>query len=384
MPDASYSFNNLEFQVCSDYWETLSVNLVLGNGIMVAIIVINLILKYATIYLITWIGYDTHSELMTKITNGVFIALFFNTAILLLLTNANLSDVSGALGKLFKGTFYDYQPRWYATVGNTLVNTMILNAFMPPVYEAITNALAWLSQSIDNGWRCCKPKKERDYFTKKTQIYQYLELYTGPDYIVHYKYSGVLNITFVTMMYGFGLPMLFPIAFVSYFVIWATERYQLAYTYQLPPAMDDKMTQNAMSLLSYTPLLFLLNGYWMLSNRQMFENLVNHLTYSTEQMSSGHSLNTVFQMDQATPMLLIAVVIFFITILRSFFPQTMAKWGYVISSNVIEVDENLPNFFNAVKLSDADWFVSENNNMRDSYKFTFASKDVIDRLDDKD
>lgn len=56
----------------------------------------------------------------------------------------------------------------------------------------------------------------------------------------------MLNITYVTMMYGLGLPMLFPIAFLSYFVLWATERYQLAYTYQLPPAMDDKMTVNAM------------------------------------------------------------------------------------------------------------------------------------------
>ena len=31
--------------------------------------------------------------------------------------------------------------------------------------------------------------------------------------------------------------------------------------------MDDKMTVNAMRLLSYTPIMFLFNGYWMLSNR---------------------------------------------------------------------------------------------------------------------
>ena len=69
------------------------------------------------------------------------------------------------------------------------------------------------------------------YNTKCTQIYQYLDLYTGPNYIVHYKYSGVLNIIYVTMMYGLGLPALFPIAFISFFIFWATERYQLAYTY---------------------------------------------------------------------------------------------------------------------------------------------------------
>lgn len=159
---------------------------------------------------------------------------------------------------------------------------MLLNAYMPPVYEFSANAQVWFMKMKDNGWKCCTKEEERRYSTKTTQIYQYLDLYTGPDYIVHYKYSGILNVTYVTMLYGLGLPMLFPIAFLSYFIFWATERYQIAYTYQLPPAMDDKMTVNAMKLLSYTPILFLFNGYWMLSNRQIFDNVVNSLTNSTD------------------------------------------------------------------------------------------------------
>ena len=59
----------------------------------------------------------------------------------------------------------------------------------------------------------------------------------------------------------------------------------------------------------------------------------------------------------------------------------MQKWGFVISTNVIEVDENLPNFFNAVKLADADWFVSESNYLKENYKFTFADNKVVERLD---
>jgi len=52
-----------------------------------------------------------------------------------------------------------------------------------------------------------------------------MDLYTGPDHIVHYKYSGMLNIIYVTMLYGLGLPTLFPIAFVSFFIMWLTERW---------------------------------------------------------------------------------------------------------------------------------------------------------------
>ena len=39
--------------------------------------------------------------------------------------------------------------------------------------------------------------------------------------------------------------------------------------------MDDKMTKNVMRLLKYIPILFLFNSYWMLSNRQIFENILN-------------------------------------------------------------------------------------------------------------
>lgn len=69
-----------------------------------------------------------------------------------------------------------------------------------------------------------------------------MDIYVGPTYIAHFKYSSIMNITFVTMMYGVGLPLLFPIACLSFFVTYCVERYQVAYTYQLPPAMDDTST----------------------------------------------------------------------------------------------------------------------------------------------
>ena len=139
--DVEYGDENLK--ICEDYWASSSFAFIISNVIMVVIIGINTVIRMAAIALITWIRYDTMSEQMTKITNGVFIALFFNTGILLILSNANFSDVSTLLGKFFDGTHYDYSPNWYASVGAYLVSTMNLNAFMPPVYEGIANAQIW-------------------------------------------------------------------------------------------------------------------------------------------------------------------------------------------------------------------------------------------------
>ena len=84
--------------------------LIFSNAVTVCIICMNYVLKQVAMALITWIGYDTYSELMVKITNGIFIVLFFNTGLLLTLVNANLSDVamSEFLSSIFDGTFYDY------------------------------------------------------------------------------------------------------------------------------------------------------------------------------------------------------------------------------------------------------------------------------------
>ena len=57
----------------------------------------------------------------------------------------------------------------------------------------------------------------------------------------------------------------------------------------------------------------------MLSNRQMFGNVVNSLEYSTDEMFTAHGFDSIGTMNQATPMLLFAVAFVVITIMRVFF-----------------------------------------------------------------
>lgn len=115
--------------ICEAYWYNTWVVLAVTNAVTYFIVIVNTIIKGYVISLITWIGYDTHSEQMTKITNGVFISLFFNTAFLLTLTNANFSQYHLPLKNWFVGPYDDYSPAWYVYVANTLTQTMIINAF---------------------------------------------------------------------------------------------------------------------------------------------------------------------------------------------------------------------------------------------------------------
>ena len=68
--------------------------------------------------------------------------------------------------------------------------------------------------------------------------------------------------------------------------------------------------------------------------------------------------------------------------LRSYIYSRLRKWGYTLTKTEIVVDEDLPNFFNAVKLSDADWMVYENRNLRENYGFSMLQVEAEQRLDD--
>jgi len=49
---------------------------------------------------------------------------------------------------------------------------------------------------------------------------------------MHYKYSTMLNTTFITMMFGAGMPILFPIAAATLVVFYCLENYKFYWTYK--------------------------------------------------------------------------------------------------------------------------------------------------------
>ena len=77
-------------------------------------------------------------------------------------------------------------------------------------------------------------------------------------------------------------------------------------------------------------------------------------------MESSHTLDSVFVMGPPTPMLIFIFIMAFIGLVNNLIPGRLAKWGYTISSQKIEVDENLPDFYDALKIADKEWFKTEN------------------------
>ena len=81
-------------------------------------------------------------------------------------------------------------------------------------------------------------------------------------------------------------------------------------------------------------------------------------------MLTGHTFEDLDKLNHAFPLLVLALAALFMVIFRKVFSVAVIKWGYVISRQEIVVDENLPNFFQAVTLTSADWIIGENRNLR--------------------
>lgn len=165
-----------------------------------------------------------------------------------------------------KGPFSDYLPQWYIDVGLKIIVTYTVQGIMPFVNVCVCFGLQRAFLILDHG---CSTNP---YFTSAPTIQQYKMLYSGIDMPIHFKYSEFLNITFLACLYGLGMPIMFPMAFIIIANQRLCERVLMAYMYRMPPAMDDSLSNSVLSILKYGPLLLLFNGFWLMDNRQFFDN----------------------------------------------------------------------------------------------------------------
>lgn len=101
---------------------------------------------------------------------------------------------------------------------------------------------------------------------------------------------------------------------------------------------------------------------------------------NNEGMRSSHNLSS-FTVNWATPVEVTAFASVFIIIIQIIFIDKLQEWGFTMTSSDIIVDEDLPNFFTALKLGQADEIILESQNIKENYGFEIEDPRVIDILD---
>lgn len=179
-------------------------------------------------------------------------------------------------------------------------------------------------------------------------------------------------------MYGMGLPLLFPIAALNIFSQWITERIAVAYLAPLPPALDEKLTSNCVSVLRWAPVLLLFNGYWIVGNQQVFLNTWDFVARRGDQMQSAHFVHG--GVDWAAPVLLLCCVAVVLRTIQSCFGSRLMQWGFAMSRAEIEVDEDLPPFFSVLRLAQREQLRAMSANMKKRFGFEFTDPDTLEGM----
>ena len=247
---------------------------------------VNIVIRNLNQFLIEGIGYDTRSEVTTTVMVSVFYTAFINTGILSILTNADMyyMPVLSRLLPFLRGQYADIDRDWYLMIGTGMVKTIGIMAFFPWAELFMYGGLRKFKQWRDGGkLNLCGPSKnvfaedfegdvDDDQTTKCTTQSQYIQLYAGMDYLMHFKYSSVLVMVYVSFMFGMFIPMLFPVTLVGIANLYITEKWALTYFYRKPPVYDELISQAAFRLLKHPPVLMFALGYWALGNMQIFNN----------------------------------------------------------------------------------------------------------------
>lgn len=185
--------------------------------------------------------------------------------------------------------------------------------------------------------------------TNTKTIQAYVDVYGGPPFQIHFKYSTCLCVTYIAFMYGAGMPFLFPVAALTLFVLYTVERLLVAYSYKEPPSYDEKINKSAINKLLAAPLLYLAFGYWMYSNPQIFTNEIIPKKTISEIPLNEHAIiawpKTLVSVPYFATFWLFLILVVFKKFYRKL-TQIIYPAGIV---NLQDIDENVDDYFDSLK-----------------------------------
>ena len=206
-----------------------------------------------------------------------------------------------------------------------------------------------------------------------TSMAEYIELYSGIDHMIHYGYSTVVLIIYITFMFGFGIPILFPVAWLTFIILYRMEKYMMYFFYKVPPMYDEKITKEMLSVLRIAPVLYLLCGYWMITNQQLLSNDHLHpIFHENEKPETDHNITMIFTAHGwEGPYWPLGVTFIFTTLMYLFadtFNKRMKKYSksFRIGSDLKMMEEGLDNYWCALSKDDKKWTFREETYRRDA------------------
>lgn len=180
---------------------------------------------------------------------------------------------------------------------------------------------------------------------------------------MHFKYATAMNTILTSFMYALALPLMFPIGALTFINIYVVEKLCVAYWYQKPPMYGAELNGSALAIMRWAPLTYFAMGYWIMGNKQIFNNSADPLTYVNMPIPTDHNGAPWNSNGPAIPMFFFLVGFCVVLCCGDLFRCCLKRCDMIQDTDEIEVDEQLGNYFETLpNHSRKNWLATEVNN----------------------
>ena len=132
----------------------------------------------------------------------------------------------------------------------------------------MANLMFWFMGSCK---RCCDRGCSCDMRkTKKIIQEEYEEQYLGPIFQFENRYSQLIAMLFIILMYSSAIPILYVSGLLICLTMYWSDKFLFLRHYRLPPRYGRDLASRSISMMEYAIVLHLIIGCYMLSNETIF------------------------------------------------------------------------------------------------------------------
>lgn len=260
--------------MCQDYAFFYIIGRTLQNGVAPLVTVANFLIELFVKYIVPYEHPQSVSALSASISMKLSVALSLNTVLVPVMSKVRLFEATNSTSGSpvpFSGAdkYQGFPLHWYSTVGYTIMSTMALDIIVPH----IPTFLGMFYQRFMATQRSISAQK-----TALTQR-QLNSWFEGPEFDIATRLGYVLNTCACTILFSSGLPLLMPMALVSFFVSFWVDKYMLLRYYKRPMAMKSVTITDAVKSLSFAIFIHFALAIFTLGDSTLF---VSNSTFGLE------------------------------------------------------------------------------------------------------
>ena len=318
---------------------------------------------------IRWIKYDNKTVEISKIQSAVFVLTFFNNGLTILLINANFGFVS-QYHFLFNGVFTDFSDDWYDQISEFLVSPMFMEIINPITiflfWYFIQKALALIDRRFTD---------QKLYRTQCKLVYDYADLYSGTENELSDKYPQMLTISFLAIFYGFGLPLIPITVLIVLVVTYIFDKITAMLYHRKPPLYDNSLNKAWIFFLRWGVFCYAAIAYWMLTNKQMFDNVIDPITCKDDIEDYHHYPNEIPKKPQQVFLLIFTIGLFIVLFMHNFVVYVVCDIFETTDVEYTKEIEGLTSFSLSLQQKDMCLIAKEDKHRREhhAYKVLFDS-----------